>query len=109
MGVGSFYNNFTSKTEGRRSSSSSMPTSCGKSTRRSSQPRAIRHSPSPIFRRFLTKALADPVWGWFVVNASTDLPQMWCVFATASRTHIEKGRELKRSTPPILTSWCASP
>lgn len=27
MGVGSFYNNFTSKTEGRRSSSSSMPTS----------------------------------------------------------------------------------
>lgn len=45
-----------------------------------------------IFRLFLTKAISDPIWGSFVVNAAAELPGMWSeVFEAIGVSHLQHG------------------
>jgi len=51
---------------------------------------------SYIQRLFLTKAVADPVWGWFVVHATNSLPEMARVFMMHGKRDIERGIAARR-------------
>ncbi len=52
-----------------------------------------------IQKIFLTKAVRDPVWGWFVVHATSDLPQLSQIFGEGAADHIKRGQALGRFTP----------
>ena len=49
-----------------------------------------------IQRILLTRAVADPIWGWFVVNATNSLPEMTRIFLTHGKRDIERGIEAGR-------------
>jgi AcrR family transcriptional regulator len=46
-----------------------------------------------IQRVFLTRAVADPVWGWFIIHATNGLPQMGRVFMDHGTRDIRRGEE----------------
>lgn len=49
-----------------------------------------------IQKVFLRQAVNDPIWGWFVVHATTDLPQLAQVFGLDAAEHIARGQQLGR-------------
>ena len=49
-----------------------------------------------IQRLFLTKAVNDPVWGWFVLHAANGLPEMSRVFMNRGKRDIERGISQER-------------
>lgn len=44
-----------------------------------------------ILRIFFTRAVSDPVWGWFLVHASNSLPQTAKIFMLRARRDIRRG------------------
>lgn len=97
VGIGSFYNHFKSKTDLAemiflRHADDLAKVNSAVFSAETDPALAIAY----IHKIFLTKAIADPVWGWFVVHTTTDLPQMFKVFAKPAKEHLElaqsKGR-----------------
>ena len=97
VAIGSFYNNFATKTEVieiifLRHAENLAQLNALVFDQESDPALAISY----IQKVFFTKAIADPVWGWFVVHASSILPSMWNVFAKTAVEHVKKGMELGR-------------
>lgn len=44
-----------------------------------------------ILRIFFTKAVSDPIWGWFVVRANNSLPEIGHIFMVHARRDISRG------------------
>lgn len=100
VGTGSFYNHFSSKTEVAEliflQHADELARINSIVFERESDPAvAVAY----IQKLFLTKAVADPLWGWFVVRATTDLPQMSHIFAEKAAEHVRQGRDLGRFNP----------
>jgi AcrR family transcriptional regulator len=100
VATGSFYNHFTSKTEiaeiiFKQHADELARVNAEIFARESDPATAIVY----IQKIFLTKAVADPVWGWFVVHATTDLPQMSDVFAGEAAAHLRHGVDAGRLKP----------
>jgi len=55
-----------------------------------------------IQKQFLTRALADPLWGWFVVHATTDMRQLASAFTRSATEHIERGQAAGRFNSPCV-------
>lgn len=97
VGFGSFYNHFKSKTEIAQVAFKAHIDELGEITS------YIGNAESDwaiavafIQRAILTKAVADPLWGWFIVHAAVGLPDLWQVFAMQGTRHIQAGREAGR-------------
>ena len=92
VATGSFYNHFTSKTE---IAEAVFAARANVLVRINDQ--IFLREPDPaqaiayIQKVFLTRAVADPIWGWFVVHATSDLPQMSHAFSPAATAHIQRG------------------
>jgi AcrR family transcriptional regulator len=97
VATGSFYNHFTSKTE---IAEAVFAARANVLVRINDQ--IFLREPDPaqaiayIQKVFLTRAVADPIWGWFVVHATSDLPQMSHAFSPAATAHIQRGIEAGR-------------
>jgi AcrR family transcriptional regulator len=92
VGFGSFYNHFTSKNEIATIAFEQRANELGEindliGERESDPALAVAY----IQRLFLTKAVNDPVWGWFVLHAANGLPEMSRVFMTRGKRDIERG------------------
>ena len=92
VGFGSFYNHFSSKVEiamsvfeRRANELAEINDMIGE--READTATAIAY----IQRLFLTKAVEDPVWGWFIVHTTNGLPEMSRVFMTRGKRDIERG------------------
>lgn len=97
VATGSFYNHFTSKAEIAESAFLQRADELARINAKIFQ---LESDPalavSYIQKLFLTKAVANPVWGWFVVYATTDLPQMSQAFSKEATEHVQKGVEAGR-------------
>jgi AcrR family transcriptional regulator len=92
VGFGSFYNHFSSKSEIATivfEMRAQELATIGDMIAEHEQDPAI--AVAYIQRLFLTKAVADPVWGWFVVHATNSLPEMARVFMVHGKRDIERG------------------
>lgn len=92
VGFGSFYNHFASKNEIARivfelRASELAAFNDQISERETNAAVAVAH----IQRLFLTKAVRDPVWGWFVLHATNGLPEMSRLFMERGKRDIEHG------------------
>jgi AcrR family transcriptional regulator len=99
VGFGSFYNHFASKAEIAQAVFDIHADELGEITRfigQREEDRAL--AVAYIQKIFLTKAVADPVWGWFIVHAAVGLPELWRVFAEQGTSHIREGTESGRFT-----------
>lgn len=99
VGFGSFYNHFNSKAEIARAVFDIHATELGELTRfigQREEDRAV--AVATIQKTILTKAVADPVWGWFIVHAAVGLPELWRVFAEQGTGHIREGTASGRFT-----------
>ncbi|MDB5576035.1 MAG: transcriptional regulator, TetR family [Bradyrhizobium sp.] len=92
VGFGSFYNHFSSKAEiamsvfeRRASKFAEINDMIG--AREADTATAVAY----IHRLFLTRAVEDPVWGWFVVHTANGLPEMSRVYMTRGKNAIERG------------------
>jgi AcrR family transcriptional regulator len=97
VGTGSFYNHFSSKTEIAELIFLQHADDLARVNAvvsREEPPPAV--AVSHILKIFLTKAVADPLWGWFVVQTSSDLPRMSEVFAHHSAADIARAGALGR-------------
>lgn len=97
VGFGSFYNHFKSKSEIAEAIFSQRAIELGKvtdaiSAREVDKAVAIAY----IQKMFLTKAISDPVWGWFIVRVQLGLPQMVAVFEKRANADLEQGIEQGR-------------
>jgi AcrR family transcriptional regulator len=94
VGFGSFYNHFKSKAEIAETAFINHLEELGKTTKKIA---AREDDPAQavafIQRTFLTKAIDDPVWGWFVLNAGGVLPELWRVFAEQGTADIRRGND----------------
>lgn len=97
VGFGSFYNHFTSKTEiatcvfeARAEELAAIGDVIAE--REEDAATAVAF----IQRVFLTKAISDPVWGWFIVHATHSLPEMAHVFMMHGKRDISRGVEQGR-------------
>lgn len=93
VATGSFYNHFGSKTEIAelvflRHAEELARINDSIFAGETDPARAISY----IQKLFLTRALSDPVWGWFVVHATTDLPQMASAFTLSAASHIAQAK-----------------
>lgn len=92
VGFGSFYNHFKSKAEIAQVAFDVHADELGEITkaisRRETDPAVAI---ATIQKVFLTKAVADPVWGWFIVHAAIGLPDLWRVFAAQGIQDIHQG------------------
>ena len=97
VATGSFYNHFTSKTE---IAEAVFVARAGELARINDQIFLRERDPAQaiayIQKVFLTRAVADPVWGWFVVHATSDMPQMSQAFSPAATDHVQLGIEAGR-------------
>lgn len=97
VAVGSFYNHFTSKIE-----IAELIFSVHAQQLAQVNNQVFNREPDPalavayIQKLFLTRAVADPVWGWFVVRATNDIPRVTNAFAADATRHIEIGIEAGR-------------
>jgi len=89
VGIGSFYNHFPSKWElaetiflQQADDLAAINSTVFAKEKDPAQAIAF------IQKIFLTKAVNDPLWGWFVVHATTDMPQMAKVFAKPAKEHL---------------------
>ena len=93
VGFGSFYNHFSSKGEIAHAAFNAHASHLKPIIARigeSESDRAV--AVTYIFQVFLTKAISDPIWGSFVVQASADLPGMWSeVFEDIGEEHLRDG------------------
>ena len=100
VGTGSFYNHFKTKAEiaelifrSHADDLSKINMAIFEATE--DPARAIAF----IQKIFLTKAVRDPVWGWFVVHATADLPQLTEIFGMGAADHIRRGQAAGRLAP----------
>ncbi|WP_449326840.1 TetR/AcrR family transcriptional regulator [Sphingopyxis sp. 550A] len=99
VGFGSFYNHFGSKAEIAQAVFDIHADELGEITKfigQREEDRAV--AVAYIQKTFLTKAVADPVWGWFIVHAAVGLPELWRVFAEQGTGHIREGTTSGRFT-----------
>lgn len=92
VGVGSFYNHFSSKDEIALAvflvRAEDLAHINDEIAEQESDPAdVIVH----ILRIFLTRAVSDPVWGWFLVRASDGLPETASVFMMRARRDVRRG------------------
>lgn len=97
VSTGSFYNHFQSKLEIAeqiflRHASSFAKVNVAVFDRETDPAQSIAY----IHKIFLTRAVQDPLWGWFVVHATTDLPQVSNVFAKTAAEHVRAGQSAGR-------------
>lgn len=92
VGFGSFYNYFSSKTEiatavfeARAEELAAIGDMIAE--REEDAATAVAY----IQRVFLTKAVSDPVWGWFIIHATHSLPEMARVFMIHGKRDISRG------------------
>lgn len=104
VGFGSFYNYFKSKPEIAQAVFDRYASALRNVTEaigNSEQDVAV--AVAFIQKVLLTKAVASPVWGWFVVHASTGLPEIGRTFLEPAIVHINagiaQGRFATRSVP----------
>lgn len=97
VGFGSFYNYFSSKTEiatavfeARAEELAAIGDMIAE--REEDAATAVAY----IQRVFLTKAVSDPVWGWFIIHATHSLPEMARVFMIHGTRDISRGVEQGR-------------
>lgn len=99
VGFGSFYNHFTSKNDIAQAVFSAHADELGEITRFIAEEETDRAVAVAFIQKvFLTKAVADPVWGWFIIHAAVGLPEMWRVFAEQGTQHIREGTVAGRFT-----------
>lgn len=92
VGFGSFYNHFNSKAEIAQAVFDIHAAELGEITRfigEREEDRAV--AVAYIQKTFITKAVTDPVWGWFIIHAAVGLPDLWRVFAEQGTGHIREG------------------
>ncbi|WP_347271302.1 TetR/AcrR family transcriptional regulator [Rhizorhabdus histidinilytica] len=92
VGFGSFYNHF--KTKGELAEvvfhvHAEGISAITKTIARQEKDQAV--AVSFIHKVFLTKAVADPVWGWFLIHTANWLPELWSVFAEQGTDDIRRG------------------
>jgi AcrR family transcriptional regulator len=97
VGFGSFYNHFKSKSEIAEAAFEARAENLALigdliADREKDAATAVAY----IQRVFLTKAVQDPVWGWFIIHASNGLPQMGRVFMHHGARDIKRGQEQGR-------------
>jgi AcrR family transcriptional regulator len=92
VGFGSFYNHFSSKVEiamsvfeRRAGELAEINDMIG--AREADTAMAVAY----IHRLFLTRAVEDSVWGWFIVHTTNGLPEMSRVFMARGKNAIERG------------------
>jgi AcrR family transcriptional regulator len=92
VGFGSFYNYFTSKAEiamsvfeRRAGELAEINEMIG--AREADTATAVAY----IHRLFLTRAVEDPVWGWFIVHTTNGPPEMSRMFMARGKSAIERG------------------
>ena len=97
VGFGSFYNHFATKGEittvvfeARANEVAEVNDLIG--MRVTDTATAIAY----IQRFLLTKAVHDPIWGWFVVHAANGMPEMSRLFMMRGKRDIERGVEQGR-------------
>ncbi len=100
VGTGSFYNHFKTKAEiaeliFRSHADNLYKVNLGIFEAENDPALAIAY----IQKIFLTQAVRDPVWAWFVVHATTDLPQLGEIFGAGAADHIRRGQETGRFAP----------
>ena len=97
VAVGSFYNHFASKTEILEAIFSFHAAMLARINeevfKQESDPAA---AVAVIQKLFLTRAVTDPVWGWFLVNASGDLSRVSEAFSPAAARHVRRGIQAGR-------------
>lgn len=99
VGFGSFYNHFNSKAEIAEVVFAAHAAELGEITKFIGERETDRAvAVAYIQKTFLTKAVADPVWGWFIVHAAVGLPELWRVFAEQGTGHIRDGTATGRFT-----------
>ena len=92
VGFGSFYNHFKSKAEIAEVAFHVHAEELGEVTKSISRYEKDRAVAIAIIQKvFLTKAVADPMWGWFIVHAAVGLPELWRVFAEQGTGDIRQG------------------
>lgn len=94
VGFGSFYNHFKSKGEIAEAVFEARAEELARigdmiAEREDDAATAVAY----IQRVFLTKAVRDPVWGWFIIHASNGLPQMGRVFMDHGKRDIKRGQD----------------
>ncbi len=97
VGFGSFYNHFSSKTEiaicvfeARAEEVAAIGDMIAE--REDDAATVVAY----VQRVFLTKAVFDPVWAWFIVHATHSLPEMAHVFMMHGKRDIRRGVEQGR-------------
>ncbi len=99
VGFGSFYNHFSSKNEIAGAVFFQRATELGQITDAiTSQEPDKAVAVAYIQKVFLTKAIQDPVWGWFLVRIQFALPQLMAVFEERSNTDLRDGLKQGRFT-----------
>ncbi|WP_425644320.1 TetR/AcrR family transcriptional regulator [Agrobacterium leguminum] len=92
VGFGSFYNYFTSKTEIAtcvlKARAEEVATIGDVIADHENDPAVVV---AYIQRVFLTKAVTDPVWGWFIIHASHSLPELTSIFMEHGKRDIRRG------------------
>lgn len=101
VGFGSFYNYFSSKNEiatcvfeARAEEIAAVGDMIAE--RENDAATAVAY----IQRVFLTKAVTDPVWAWFIVHANYSIPEMTRVFMEHGKRDITRGIEQGRFAVP---------
>jgi AcrR family transcriptional regulator len=99
VGFGSFYNHFATKAEIATAVFEVHAKELAVITQQiGDRETDVAIGVSYIQRVFMTKATADPVWGWFIVHASNGLPELSKIFEEQGIRHIRQGREAGRFT-----------
>jgi AcrR family transcriptional regulator len=98
VGFGSFYNHFKTKSEIAHAVFATHALHLRAIIQEIGDTEADRAvAIAYIFQLFLTKAIADPIWGSFVVQATSDLPGMWAeVFEELGERHLREGMQTGR-------------
>lgn len=107
LGFGSFYNHFKSKSEIAQAVFDRYASALRNVTEAiGEREQDVAVAVAYIQKVLLTKALASPVWGWFIVHASTGLPEIGRTLSEPAVIHIrngiERGRFVTRSVPTAV-------
>jgi len=97
LSVGTFYNHFKTKEEVAKAVFARRAEELGKTF---DQISSTIEDPAKVIvfiqRTYIERALADPVWGWFVIHAEFSLRQNEETFRDRGRSDILRGIEAKR-------------
>lgn len=97
VGFGSFYNHFSSKNEIAGAVFAQRASELGRVTDAITEHETDKAvAVAYIQKVFLTKAIDDPVWGWFIVRVQLGLPEVIAAFEQRADADLMRGVEQGR-------------